>query len=238
VDESGDTTPEGECNLWEPDECGEGRKCMPYSIEDDRIPDVIQCCDAVDDPAVPGDPCESMSYNGSCLDNCSAGSMCVLDDEETLTGYCREFCNPSQSLCAPDDTCKSFFELLVGVPTVPLCMDKCDPLLQTCTPDAWHCIPDTPTESGQSGFLCSPPPPTTPKGLFDTCALANDCEKGLVCVTAERVPDCGFTSCCTAYCSLSEGDATCTDLHPDLRCVDWMSPDPEWQDVGACAIPS
>jgi hypothetical protein len=164
--------------------------------------------------------------------------MCVLDDEELLTGYCREFCNPSQSQCEPDDTCKSFFELLVGVPTVPLCMDKCDPLLQTCTPDAWHCIPDTPTDSGQSGFLCSPPPPTTPKGLFDTCALANDCEKGLVCVTAERVPDCGFTSCCTAYCSLSEGDATCTDLHPDLRCVDWMSPDPEWQDVGACAIPS
>jgi hypothetical protein len=74
--------------------------------------------------------------------------------------------------------------------------------------------------------------------LFETCALANDCEKGLVCVTAERVPDCGFLSCCTAYCSLSEGDSACTTLHGDLRCVDWMSPDPDWQDVGACAIPS
>lgn len=239
VDESsGDTAPEGECVLWNADECGEDRKCMPYSTEADRIPDEIQCCDAVDDPAVAGDPCMAMDYNGSCLDNCAQGSMCLLDDEDTLSGHCREFCNPGQSQCEPDQTCKSFFELLVGVPTVPLCMEKCDPLIQNCTPDNWHCIPDTPTESGQSGFLCSPPPPSTPKGLFDTCALANDCEPGLVCVTAQRVPDCGFTSCCTAYCSLSEGNAACTTLHPDLRCVDWMSPDPDWQDVGACAIPS
>ncbi len=233
-----DTAPEGECNLWQPEECGEGRKCMPYSLEDDRIPDAIQCCDAVDDPAVPGDPCMAMDYNGSCLDNCAPGSMCVLDDEESLSGHCREFCNPAQSHCDPDDTCKSFFELLVGVPTVPVCMDKCDPLLQNCSPPSWHCIPDTPTESGQSGFLCSPPPPGPPKGLFGTCALANDCEAGLVCITADRVPDCGFASCCSAFCSLSEGDSQCTALHPDLRCVDWMSPDPSWQDVGACAIPS
>lgn len=210
---------------------------MPYSIEDDRIPDNVQCCDAVDSPASPGDPCTAMGYNGSCLDDCEPGSMCVLDDEKSLGGHCRTFCEPGGNDCEFDETCKSFFELLPGVPTTPLCMERCDPLLQDCTPDDWHCIPDTPTESGQSGFLCSPPPPSIPKGLFDPCALANDCEQGLVCVTDDRVPGCNFSACCTAYCSLSEGDEACQALNADLECVDWMSPDPDWFDVGACALP-
>lgn len=227
----------GECVLWNANECGEGRKCMPYSLEEDRIPDNIQCCDAVENPALDGEPCSAMEYNGSCLDNCAPGSMCVLDDEESLVGLCRKFCDPAGDDCNPDQTCKAFFELLLGVPNTPVCMDKCDPLVQDCSPPGWHCIPDTPTESGQSGFICSPPPPSSPKQLFEPCALANDCEAGLVCVTDDRVPDCTFAACCTAYCDLSEGDSVCTNLHPDMVCTDWMSPDPDWQGVGACTLP-
>lgn len=235
---SDDSAMGGECVLWKADDCGEGRKCMPYSVEDDSIPDEIQCCDAVDNPALDGEPCEATDYNGSCLDNCAPGSMCVLDDNDTLQGLCRSFCDPTANDCDPDQTCKSFFELLPGVPNLPTCMDKCDPLLQNCSPQGWHCIPDTPTESGQSGFICTPPPPVPPQNVLGACALANQCEKGLVCVTDDRVPGCSFTSCCTAFCDITEGDEVCQDIDPNMVCVDWMSPDPDWENVGVCALPA
>ncbi|MEM6290223.1 MAG: hypothetical protein AAGA54_03130 [Myxococcota bacterium] len=235
--DTNDTAPQGECVLWDPNDCGEGSKCMPYSIEDDGIPDEVQCCPAVEEPALNGEPCMADEYNGSCIDNCEPGSMCVLDDEDSLTGLCRQFCDPSGNDCDPDQTCKAFFELLPGVPNLPTCMDRCDPLLQDCSPDGWHCIPDSPTEAGQSGFLCTPPPSGPPVGIFEPCALANQCEPGLVCVTDDRVPGCTFASCCTAYCDLADGDSACQDIDPQLECTDWMSPDPEWQDVGACTLP-
>jgi hypothetical protein len=236
-DSSGGGGPEGACSLWV-DECGAGRKCMPYSVLEDRVPDEVKCCDAVPNPHLVGENCEITDYDGSCLDSCEVGSMCVLDDDETKSGLCRKFCQPSGPDCEPEQTCKSFFETIATSPTVPLCMDKCDPLVQDCTPSTWKCIPDAPTDAGQSGFICVPPPPTPERAVFDACGLANDCEAGLVCIGEDRVPSCPFTSCCTAFCSLSEGDGPCQALHPDLQCVDWMSAEPSWQDVGACAIPT
>src|SRR5690606_31730959 len=146
--------------------------------------DAIQCCPSIDNPDLVGEPCEIMEYDGSCRDTCENGSMCVLDNPDTLTGLCRQFCDPASPACEPDHTCKAFFELLPGVPNVPLCMEQCDPVVQDCPQDNWHCIPDAPTEAGQSGFICVSPPPTPPKSLFAACGLANDCEKGLVCITA------------------------------------------------------
>ena len=75
-----------------------------------------------------------------------------------------------------------------------------------------------------------------PQCPLEGCGLANDCQPGLVCIVAERLPSCPFTSCCSPICSLSEGDAPCMDVDPDLDCIDWMSPDPQWQDVGVCAL--
>ena len=59
-------------------------------------------------------------------------------------------------------------------------------------------------------------------------------------VLASRVPGgCGASpQCCTAFCDLQDGDAPCQDIDPELTCVDWMSPDPTWSDVGVCATPS
>jgi hypothetical protein len=51
------------------------------------------------------------------------------------------------------------------------------------------------------------------------------------------MPDCSGAACCTAYCDLGEGDAPCTAIDPALSCVDWMSPEPQWDHVGVCAIP-
>lgn len=231
-----DEPPQGECILWA-DECGGDQKCMPWSLEADEIPDEIRCCAAPDSPNLVGEPCMVLDYNGSCLDTCERGAMCVLDDPDELTGQCRRFCQPGANECQPDETCKTFYELLNDVPTVPLCMEQCDPLLQDCSVPNWLCIPDSPTQAGQSGFICVSPPPNEPYGVFEACALANQCEPGLVCVTADRIPGCDFLSCCTSYCSLAEGDGACEALDPAMACVDWMSPDPTWADVGVCALP-
>lgn len=240
ADSSSSTTvepPEGECIFWA-DECGPEQKCEPYTVnEGQQFPDEIRCCPAVENPDLVGEACDVIDYNGSCLDTCERGAFCVLDDPDMLKGQCRAYCNPAGDDCPPTETCKSFFELLNGVPTVPMCMEKCDPLVQDCVVPNWRCIPDSPTISGQSGFICVAPPPGSPVGLFDACALANQCETGNVCVPGDRVPGCTFASCCTAYCSLSDGDAACQALDPSLVCVDWMSPDPTWEDVGVCAIP-
>jgi hypothetical protein len=233
---TGDDSPQGECTLWA-DECGPDQKCMPWSLEADEIPDEIRCCAAPESPDLIGEPCEVLDYNGSCIDSCERGAFCVLDDPAGLTGQCRRFCQPGANDCQPDETCKTFYELLNDVPTVPLCMEQCDPLNQDCSVPSWLCIPDSPTQAGQSGFICVSPPPNEPYGVFEPCALANQCEPGLVCVTADRVPGCSFTSCCTSYCSLSEGDAPCQALDPNLACIDWQAPDPTWVDVGVCALP-
>jgi hypothetical protein len=227
----------GECLLWDLEACGDGQKCMPWSDTPDRIPDAYRCCAAEGNDVV-DDLCTISEYDGSCLDSCVNGTMCVLDDPDNLSGVCRPFCNPSSPTCGSDETCKAFFEALPAVPNVPMCMPKCDPLTQDCVQSSWKCIPDTPTPAGQSGFICVPPPPGNEKQLFDACALANDCAAGLVCLTADRVPNCEFNSCCSAFCSLSEGHSTCQDLHPDMQCIDWMSSDPQWQDVGACGVPA
>lgn len=243
VDSSGDPppVPGNDCILEDNDCTEDNEKCMPWSEDADRIPDRARCCPMQDNPDLDGERCTVLEYDGSCLDSCESGTMCLVDNPDSLEGLCRPFCDPGVPECdGGDGTCKSFFELIPDSLTVPLCMDKCDPLLQDCSPPSWHCIPDIPTPSGQSGFICVPPPPQTPVPALGACGLANDCDQGLVCVPASRVPDgCGVSGqCCTAYCSLSEGDAPCTAIDPALSCVSWMAPDPTWSDVGVCALPA
>ncbi len=233
--------PGSDCLLEENDCTDPAQKCMPWSENPDRIPDRARCCPLQDNPDLVGEPCTAEEYDGSCIDSCESGSMCLIDNPDSLQGLCRGFCDPGIPDCdGGDGTCKSFFELIPGSFTVPLCMDKCDPLTQDCSPDSWLCIPDTPTPSGQSGFICVPPPPQEPAGALDPCGLANDCAEGLVCVVASRVPGgCGASpQCCTAYCDLGDGDAPCQAIDPQLVCVDWMAPDPTWADVGVCALPA
>jgi hypothetical protein len=233
--------PGGDCILEDNDCTEPNQKCMPWSEDPDRIPDRARCCPLQENPDLVGEPCTAEEYDGSCVDSCEAGAMCLIDNPESLQGLCRGFCDPDVPECdGGDGTCKSFFELIPGSFTVPLCMAKCDPLLQDCSPPSWHCIPDSPTPSGQSGFICVPPPPQEPAGPLEACGLANDCAQGLVCVLASRVPGgCGASAqCCSAYCDLAAGDGPCQGIDPQLTCVDWMAPDPSWSDVGVCALPA
>lgn len=233
--ETGDTSNGGECILWEENDCSNPQeKCMPYSLEDDRIPDTNRCCPLDPNPLEVGDPCQIANYDGSCLDDCNNGMMCVLDNEAQLTGLCHPFCNPDDSSsCANDEVCKPFFEMLESAATVPLCMAKCDPLAQDCDAQGrggWSCLPES---LGDPEFLCTPPPPV-PKKLYDACVLGNDCEAGLVCVPSETVDGCGpFIFCCSEFCDLSQPD-TCTNGN---SCLSTGATEPGNENVGICGIP-
>ena len=230
--------PAGECLLAEQDCPDPAQKCMPWSAEDDRVPDTTRCCPLAENPKQLGETCQIQDYDGSCLDDCAKGTVCVQDDPNALQGICQALCDvTSPDPCAPNQTCKPFFENVPGAPVVPICMDQCDPLLQDCARPDWSCIPDSPTAQGMSGFLCSPPPPGPRKSALQACALANDCQPGLVCVPADLVPDCSFLYCCTPLCDLTEPDP-CPAVDPSLSCVDWMSPSPKWDQVGVCVIPT
>jgi hypothetical protein len=230
--------PPGECIPWMQDCPDDLDKCMPWSLEDDRLPDEYRCCPVASSTAAIGDLCEIDDYDGSCRDNCEKGAVCILDRPDVLTGYCHEFCNTTTAECGLDEFCKSFFEVIETVPNVPVCMKTCDPLVQDCARPDWSCLPDNLSTAGRSGFICTPPPPSTPSGVAQPCTLGNDCEIGLLCITGDRVPGCETASCCTAFCSNDDkeyGNDSCSTGIAGTECVDWESPDPRWQDVGVCA---
>lgn len=239
-DSSEDDGLPGECIPWLQDCQNEDDKCMPWSLDPDRLPDEYTCCPVSQNTVPTGEECEIQDYDGSCTDDCEKGDMCVMDRPDTLQGFCHTFCDTTDPECGPDERCKSFFEQLESVPNVPLCMQECDPLIQDCERPGWSCLPDVLTSAGRSGFICNPPPPGNPYGLGEACLLGNDCEIGLLCISGDRVPGCESLNCCTTYCSNSEaeqGNDPCPAIDPAAVCVDWESPDPQWTDVGVCASP-
>jgi hypothetical protein len=208
---------------------------MPWSENADGTPDSTKCCSLVPNPKVPGDECTVQDYDGSCLDDCEAGSVCTVDRFNTLEGICTELCDPDELDCGPDAVCKPFFEMIEDAAIVPLCMPKCDPLAQDCDQQnrpGWVCLPDAIV---QTQFMCTPPPPITQKDFGESCTLANECKPGLFCAPDAIVDGCQSESgfCCTFFCDLTEDPDPCPPPHD---CTDFDSPYPEWDDVGACVI--
>jgi hypothetical protein len=232
----GDSDPTGgECQLWVEDDCmNPALKCMPWSELPDRIPDSTRCCPIAGETVSLGDRCTVYDYDGSCLDNCPLGTMCVVDKIDELEGYCQPFCDAgSPDGCPANEICKPFFEMIESAQTVPLCMARCDPLLQDCASfgrPGWSCLPEG---ALAPSFLCMPPS-ESPKMEYDSCLLANDCAVGLACVPAAAVLGCtGLFNCCTQFCDLSDPDV-CT-MGND--CVDLESDVPGLEHVGVCADP-
>jgi hypothetical protein len=227
----------GECELWVPNDCADPNlKCMPWSEEPDRIPDSTKCCALSGAPVSLGDRCETLDYDGSCLDNCPAGTMCVIDDIDSLEGYCHVFCEAGDTeSCPPEEICKPFFEMIEAAETVPLCMARCDPLLQDCASKdrpGWSCLPEG---ALSPSFLCMPPAPGGAKLEYESCILQNDCEVGLACVPASEVLGCtGLFNCCTRYCDVTEQPSACAMGN---ECIDLDSDVPGLENVGVCADP-
>jgi hypothetical protein len=236
-DGDGDPDPTGgACTLWVEDDCMDPKlKCMPWSEQPDRIPDTTKCCDLDGSPVSLGDRCNTIDYDGSCLDNCPVDTMCVIDQLDALEGYCQTFCSVDDpSSCPPTEVCKPFFELIETAETVPLCMSRCDPLVQDCESKGrpgWSCLPEG---ALSPSFLCMPPI-EAPKQEYAGCLLANDCEVGLACVPASEVLGCSsLFNCCTQYCDTSDPVNPCTMGN---ECVNLDSDVPGLENVGVCADP-
>lgn len=226
----------GECQLYAANDCMDPMlKCMPWSEKPDRIPDATKCCALSGAPVSLGDRCQVQDYDGSCLDDCPEGTMCVVDSLDDLEGYCQVFCEAGNAdSCPPEEICKAFFEMIEQAETVPLCMARCDPLVQDCAAKGrpgWSCLPEG---ALSPSFLCMPPASSSPKLEYDSCLLANDCAVGLACVPASEVLGCtGLFNCCTRYCDVTEPDA----CEMGNACIDLDSDVPGLENVGVCADP-
>jgi hypothetical protein len=236
LDESGGMG--GECSFFAQD-CNEGEKCVPWSELPDLVPDEIRCCPVQQPVVESGDVCSVTGYLGSCLDNCSAGNMC-LDIDGDGEGVCQRLCSGSaeQPECPElDQVCFIYYS------GTPLCFSTCDPLVQDCPSDK-GCYPDAIAEGG-TGFLCMPT--VGDNVLGDYCWLLSACNPGMICATPDLLPNCfgdaDDAGCCTDLCDITEDPDPCTDQHPDLECVAWYHqgaepPSAELQNVGACVLPT
>ena len=208
-----------ECDPWFQD-CPEGEKCVPYASTGGTW-DANKCVPIQGDGA-PGDAC---NYGGAITadDSCDGTSICwnteVIDG--SLVGTCTPFCMgvPDDPECAEGSSC-----VIGNDGSINLCLQSCDPLEQNC-PDGLAC------HWYAEQFVCvqsEDEPPNQP------CDFVGDCPAGSVCVNADVVPDCAGSSCCTAFCSISEPSC----MEPTSECIPYFEDPPVgYEDVGICGAP-
>jgi hypothetical protein len=205
-----------DCDPWLQD-CPEGEKCVPYASEGGSWA-ANKCVPIMGDQA-PGEPC---THGGlvEATDDCDATSAC-------WDGTCHAFCTgtPLAPECPLGSTC-----VLSGNDVLTFCFFDCDPLTQNCEPGKgcyW---------SGQK-FDCVPSSESLPAGA--SCEFVNSCAIGLVCVTAEVMPDCEGVGCCSPFCNLELGDEQC-DALSGTSCLpffaDGRAPT-NYELVGICMLP-
>ncbi len=222
------------CSVWTQD-CPQGEKCMPWANDGGITWNSLKCVEIRDNPGEPGDGCTVEGNGTSGVDTCNIGSMCWGVDPETNEGTCVAMCGGDQEapLCEdPDSTC-----VIVNDGVLTICLDKCDPLLQSCD-EGQACYP------ANSGFACAPDASGPELGTAgDPCQAINGCDVGLFCAPAAAVPGCTDSArCCSDFCDLSADDPTDDCFSADLgqECIpffeDGQAP-PDLQAVGGCALP-
>lgn len=218
-----DQPPEHEsCDPWKQD-CDEGEKCVPIATSGGSWD--AHACVPVNGDQAPGEPCIYAGKEEG-TDDCDATSMCwnVIEKEGELVGECLPFCMGTHDdpVCPADSHCP-----ISGDGTINVCLPTCDPVAQGCR-DGLACT------WAQSKFLCVVSLDDIPAG--EPCGFINDCAPGLACITAEVVPDCNGSSCCSPYCDLELGDQQCASL-PGTSCSSWFEPGmapPGYEHVGVC----
>ena len=229
-DDSGEP---GSCDPFEQD-CGDGEKCMPYSVDGDQTWNGLRCVPVAPEPKQLGESCNAPQGPVGGEDDCDVGLMCWNVPPEGTEGTCTAMCTGSKSspTCAASSTvCAVYNE---GV--LPLCLPTCDPLGQDC-PAAQICIP----QGGGSAFVCAIDASPDTGQYGDPCLAFNKCDPGLFCAASSAVPGCTETvGCCTDYCDLSvaDPDAQCTGAVDGQACVPFSeTPAPGYENLGACALP-
>lgn len=221
-----DQWPTESCSLFEQD-CPEGEKCVPYSLDGFPGWNAHKCVPILGDQP-PGEPCTWGGYTDA-TDDCDATSMCWFteDIEGALIGECVAFCVGTLDvpLCSdPGQVCT-----LDAEGDLALCLPNCDPVIQDCDQGEGCYF------SG-AAFICVPTTQQIPTG--EVCNFLNDCAPGNLCVDGSDLPSCADTACCTQVCDLTD-DATCLD-QPGTACVPFfeqgLAP-AGLEHVGVCVVP-
>lgn len=207
-------------------DCPEGEKCVPYASDGGNWN--ANKCVPVNGDQAPGEPCIYAGKREG-TDDCDASSLCwnVTEVEGELVGECLPFClgRPDRPQCPEESFCP-----ISGDGSINVCIPRCDPLVQDCD-EGRGCY------WGGSAFICAVTIDDIPVG--EPCGFINDCVPGLVCVTAEVVPNCAGSACCSAFCNTSLGDEQCAVL-PGTTCSGFfeegMEP-PGYETVGVCILP-
>lgn len=221
-----------ECDIWQPGDCGPGRKCMAVACEvGSNAWDFNACRDIMGDGML-GDPCEYTDGSGvSGNDTCAEGFICWNVDADTGLGYCTPYCSgsPDNPSCPNGYICH-----ITSSGVIPLCLPQCDPLLQDCASNE-TCVPSYNGQSFDCVFDASggEAPYGTP------CEFINACNPGLACIDASVVPESACANaagCCSPYCDLTEPN-TCPG--EGQLCQPFFETAPmDYEHVGICALPS
>ena len=162
------------------------------------------------------------------VDSCELGAMCWHLDGETNMGTCVSLCEgfPLDPSCpGPGTSC-----MISNDQAITLCLPRCDPLLQDCTPGEKCTV-------AYNGPFCVPRP-NVEHSLGEPCKSSLDCNPGLYCVDGTDFPGCDGRGCCSPYCDHTKPN-DCPGA-PEQSCVPWYTPGqaPEgYEHVGTCAIP-
>jgi hypothetical protein len=229
----GDPDVGADCDLFSQN-CPAGQKCMPWAINDDGWFNATKCSPIAPDPKEPGEPCTVEGDWLSGVDDCDLGSMCWYVDTDTNMGECLAMCTGEQDSYTCEDPCKTCFIYDGGF--VQLCFPSCDPVLQDCEGNTAVCFP----YSRDGEFLCGYDQSGTAGGHGDPCTYTTDCDPGLFCADADRVPGCDG-KCCTPYCDPTVADA-CAQVGEGVECVPWPAGGGEYpgciaSTVGTCVLP-
>ena len=218
------------CDPWAQD-CPRGEKCVPWANDGGVAWNSTVCVPVDPNPAGLGEACTAVGSAVSGFDDCDFGSMCLVDDHDTLTGACVAQCTGSElsPQCQAGSTC-----MIGNNGSVTLCLAYCDPLALDCP--AGRCLPIGPSAE----LLCAPTYPEAPTLVpGDGCTYDYECIETAQCNQAGAVADCAGPDCCTSYCDLDAPDPLATCL-PGQECIAWYAPGAApagFDHVGLCTAP-
>src|SRR5262249_29679335 len=127
-------------------------------------------------------------------DSCDADSMCTNIDLDTGEGTCAPLCTgDTLEDCDDGKACT-----LVDTWFPPLCLPRCNPILQDC-PIGQTCVVDV---HEVDSFVCRLDESGAGGQMYDDCVLAIGpvtCDPGLQCWLGSTDVECGLSDCCLPF---------------------------------------